>query len=48
MRIYSKITKIFCIVGELGKEYDQIVDKALLGNPAKRPSIDSRNGPVKI
>lgn len=37
MIIYSKITEIFCIVDEFCKEYDKIVDKALLGNPSKRP-----------
>ncbi len=34
---YAKVTEIFCIIDELCKEYDQIVDKSLLGNPAKRP-----------
>ena len=43
MIIYSKTTEIFCIVDEFCKEYDQIVDKYLLGNPAKRPSIMSKS-----
>jgi len=38
MIFYSKITEIFCVIDEFCKEYDQIVDKSLLGNPAKRPS----------
>jgi len=37
MILYSKITEIFCVIDEFCKEYDQIVDKALLGNPPKRP-----------
>jgi len=36
MIFYSKITEIFCVIDEFCKEYDQIVDKSLLGNPAKR------------
>jgi len=48
MIIYSKITEIFCIVDEFCKEYDQIVDKALLGNPAKRPSIMSKSEVITI
>lgn len=48
MIIYSKITEIFCIVDEFCKEYDQIVDKALLGNPAKRPSIMSKSDVITI
>jgi hypothetical protein len=48
MIIYSKITEIFCIVDEFCKEYDQIVDKHLLGNPAKRPSIMSKSEIITI
>ena len=48
MLIYSKITEIFCIVDEFCKEYDQIVDKHLLGNPAKRPSIMSKSEIITI
>lgn len=48
MIIYSKITEIFCIVDEFCKEYDLIVDKALLGNPAKRPSIMSKSEVITI
>ncbi len=48
MIIYSKITEIFCVVDEFCKEYDQIVDKHLLGNPAKRPSIMSKSEIITI
>ncbi len=48
MLIYSKITEIFCIVDEFCKEYDQIVNKALLGTPAKRPSIMSKSEVITI
>ena len=48
MIIYSKITKIFCFIDEFCKEYDQIVDKSLLGNPAKRPSIMSKSEVITI
>tara|TARA_R110002050_G_C8817075_1_gene504110 strand:+ start:124 stop:1017 length:894 start_codon:yes stop_codon:yes gene_type:complete len=48
MIIYSKITEIFCIVDEFCKEYNQIVGKALLGNPAKRPSIMSKSEVITI
>lgn len=48
MIIYSKITEIFCIVDEFCKEYDQIVGKHLLGNPAKRPSIMSKSEIITI
>lgn len=34
---YSKVTEIFCVIDEFCKQYDQIVDKALLGNASKRP-----------
>jgi len=34
---YSKVTEIFCVIDEFCKEYDQIVDRALLGNASKRP-----------
>lgn len=48
MIIYSKITEIFCIVDEFCKEYDKIVDKALLGNPPKRPSIMSKSEVITL
>ena len=40
---YSKITEIFCVIDEFCKEYDQIVEKSLLGNPPKRPPIMSKS-----
>ncbi|HEX9826783.1 MAG TPA: IS982 family transposase [Flavobacteriaceae bacterium] len=43
MIIYSKITEIFCIVDEFCKEYDQIVDKHLIGSPSKRPPVMSKS-----
>ena len=43
MIIYSKVTEIFYLVDEFCKEYDKIVDKSLLGNPSKRPSIMSKS-----
>ena len=45
---YSKITEIFCVIDEFCKEYDQIVDKALLGNPSKRPPIMSKSEIITI
>lgn len=48
MIIYSKVTEIFCLVDEFSKEYDLVVDKHLLGNPAKRPSIMSKSEVVTI
>ena len=48
MIIYSKITEIFCLVDEFCKEYNQIVDKHLLGNPSKRPSIMSKSEVITI
>lgn len=48
MIIYSKITEIFCIVDEFCKEYDQLVDKHLLGNPSKRPSTMSKSEVITI
>lgn len=42
MIIYFKITEIFCLVDEFCKEYDELVDRHLLGNPSKRPSIMSK------
>jgi len=48
MIIYSKVTEIFCLVDEFCKEYDQIVDKALLGNPLKRPSIMSKSEVITL
>lgn len=48
MIIYSKVTDIFCLVDEFCKEYDQLVDKHLLGNPSKRPSIMSKSEVITI
>lgn len=48
MIIYSKVTEIFCLVDEFCKEYDQIVDKHLLGNPSKRPSIMSKSEVITL
>jgi len=48
MIIYSKVTDIFCLVDEFCKEYDQIVDKRLLGNPSKRPSMMSKSEVITI
>ena len=48
MIIYSKVTEIFCLVDEFCKEYTEIVDKALIGNKAKRPSIMSQSEIITI
>lgn len=48
MIIYSKITEIFCLVDEFCKEYDQIVDASLLGNPSKRPSVMTKSEVITI
>ena len=48
MIIYSKVTEIFCVVDEFCKEYDIIVDKSLLGNPSKRPSIMSKSEVITV
>lgn len=48
MIIYSKVTEIFCLVDEFCKEYSQIVDNALIGNLAKRPSIMSQSEIITI
>jgi hypothetical protein len=48
MIIYSKVTEIFCLVDEFCKEYACIVDNALLGNKAKRPSIMSQSEIITI
>jgi hypothetical protein len=48
MIIYSKITEIFCVVDEFCKEYDQLVDKHLLGNPSKRPPTMSKSEVITI
>jgi hypothetical protein len=48
MIIYSKITEIFCLVDEFCKEYDELVNKHLLGNPSKRPSIMSKSEVITI
>lgn len=48
MYCYNKITDLFCVVDEFCKEYDQIVDKALLGNLPKRPPIMSKSEVITI
>jgi len=48
MIIYSKITEIFCLVDEFCKEYDQIVENHLLGNPSKRPSTMAKSEVITI
>lgn len=48
MIIYSKVTEIFCIVDEFCKEYSELVDKSLIGNKAKRPSIMSQSEIITI
>ena len=48
MIIYSKVTEIFCLVDEFHKEYRQIVEKHMLGNPSKRPSKMSPSEVITI
>lgn len=48
MIIYAKVTEIFCLVDEFCKEYDQVVEKHLLGKPAKRPSTMSKSEVITI
>lgn len=48
MIIYSKITEIFCLVDEFCKEYDEIVENHLLGNPSKRPSTMTKSEVITI
>ena len=48
MIYYDKITDIFCLVDEFCAEYDKIVEKHLLGNPSKRPSIMSRSEVITL
>ena len=48
MYCYTKITDLFCVIDEFCKEYDQIVDKALLGNPSKRPVTLSKSEVITI
>ena len=48
MIIYSKVIDIFFLVDEFCKEYEQIVDNHLLGNPSKRPSIMSKSEVITI
>jgi len=48
MIIYSKVTEIFCLVDEFCKEYAEIVDKALIGNKAKRASTMSQSEIITI
>ncbi|WP_397447926.1 IS982 family transposase [Polaribacter sp. R77954] len=42
------MTDLFCIVDEFCKEYDQIVDKSLLGNISKRPPRMSKSEVITI
>ncbi len=39
MIIYSKVASVFCLIDDFYKEYNQIINRYLLGNPSKRPSI---------
>jgi len=48
MIIYSKITEIFCLVDEFCKEYGEVVDRALIGNKAKRPAVMSQSEIITI
>jgi len=48
MIIYSKVTEIFCLVDEFCKEYNQVVEKHMLGNPSKRPSVMSASEVITI
>ncbi|MBL4905803.1 MAG: IS982 family transposase [Flavobacteriaceae bacterium] len=48
MIIYAKVTEIFCLVDEFCKEYDLVVEKNMLGNPAKRPSIMTKSEVITI
>ena len=48
MIIYTKVTEIFCLVDEFCKEYDKIVNRSLLGNPSKRPSIMSKSEVITL
>lgn len=48
MFCYDKITELFCVVDEFCQEYDQIVDKSLLGNASKRPPTMSKSEIITI
>lgn len=48
MIIYPEVTEIFCLVDEFCQEYSKIVDRSLLGNPSKRPSIMSPSEVITI
>ena len=48
MIIYAKVTEIFSLVDEFRKEYDNIVEKHLLGNPEKYPSIGTKSEVIII
>lgn len=48
MIIYSKITEIFCIVDEFCKEYEEVIEKHLLGNKSKRPFTMSQSEIITI
>lgn len=43
MFCYGKITELFCVVDEFCQEYDQIINKSLLGNASKRPPTMSKS-----
>ena len=45
---YDKVTEIFCIADEFCQEYDAVVEKALVGNRAKRPSKMSKSEVITI
>ncbi|MBS9766993.1 MAG: transposase [Flavobacteriaceae bacterium] len=38
-----KVTEIFCLIDEFCKEYDEIIEKSLIGNKSKRPPIMSKS-----
>lgn len=48
MIIYSKVTEIFCLVDEFCKEYSKVIDKSLIGNKAKRPSVMSQSEVITL
>ncbi|MBS9766261.1 MAG: transposase [Flavobacteriaceae bacterium] len=38
-----KVTEIFCLIDEFCKEYDEIIEKSLIGNKSKQPPIMSKS-----
>lgn len=48
MIIYSKIIGIFCLVDDFCKKYAMVVEKHLLGNPAKRPPVMNKSEVISI